>query len=280
MKKDGYADTTITGTGKRLRMIAKSVNLNDPESVKEYIASKNTSNGYKEALCDVYDRYVKYQGLNWRRPRYQRDDQPPYVPTQEEIEILIANSGPKYALLLSLIRDTGMRPIEVERSTVRWYDLERGSVNVQTAKHGRGRTLELKPQTLAMLKKHIGRHQLGLNDRIFATVKTMRRMLKNIKQRTTDKLQRPNLLRISLYSLRHYFGTMTYHRTKDILYTQRKMGHRNLKNTLIYTHLVNFKSDEYTVRVAETINEACKLLEAGFEYVCNMNDTKIFRKRK
>jgi integrase len=280
MKKDGYADTTITGTGKRLRMIAKSVNLNDPESVKEYIASKNTSNGYKEALCDVYDRYVKYQGLNWRRPRYQRDDQPPYVPTQEEIEILIANSGPKYALLLSLIRDTGMRPIEVERSTVRWYDLERGSVNVQTAKHGRGRTLELKPQTLAMLKKHIGKNRLGLNDRIFATVKTMRRMLKNIKQRTADKLQRPNLLRISLYSLRHYFGTMTYHRTKDILYTQRKMGHRNLNNTLIYTHLVNFKSDEYTVRVAETINEACKLLEAGFEYVCNMNDTKIFRKRK
>jgi len=202
------------------------------------------------------------------------------VPTQEEIEILIANSGPKYALLLSLIRDTGMRPIEVERSRVRWYDLERGSVNVQTAKHGRGRTLELKPRTLAMLKGYIGRHRLGLNDRIFATVKTMRRMLKNIKQRTADKLQRPNLLRISLYSLRHYFGTMTYHRTKDILYTQRKMGHRNLKNTLIYTHLVNFRSDEYTVRVGETIHEACKLLEAGFEYVCDMDDIKIFRKRK
>jgi len=105
-------------------------------------------------------------------------------------------------------------------------------------------------------------------------------MLKNIKQRTADKLQRPNLLRISLYSLRHYFGTMTYHRTKDILYTQRKMGHRNLKNTLIYTHLVNFRSDEYTVRVGETIHEACKLLEAGFEYVCDMDDIKIFRKRK
>ncbi|UCE29862.1 MAG: site-specific integrase, partial [Candidatus Bathyarchaeota archaeon] len=68
--------------------------------------------------------------------------------------------------------------------------------------------------------------------------------------------------------------------TKDILYTQRKMGHRNLKNTLVYTHLVNFKSDEYTVRLAETIHEACKLLEAGFEYVCDMNDIKVFRKRK
>jgi integrase len=280
MKKDGYAPSTIAGTGKRLRMIAKSANLSDPEAVKAYIASKNTSNGYKEALCDVYDRHVRYNGLTWHRPRYQRDDQPPYVPTQEEIDILIANSGPKYALLLSLMRDTGMRPIEVERSRVSWYDLERGLVNVQTAKHGRGRTLELKPRTLAMLKRHIAKYHLELKDGIFATVKTMRRMLKDIKERTAGKLQRPELLRISLYSLRHYFGTMTYHRTKDILYTQRKLGHRNLKNTLVYTHLVNFKSDEYTVRVAETIKEACKLVEAGFEYVTEMSGLKIFRKRK
>ena len=60
----------------------------------------------------------------------------------------------------------------------------------------------------------------------------------------------------------------------------QRMGHRNLKNTLIYTHLVNFKSDEYTVRVAETIQEACKLVEAGFEYVTDMDGSKIFRKRK
>jgi len=73
---------------------------------------------------------------------------------------------------------------------------------------------------------------------------------------------------------------MTYHRTKDILYTQKKMGHRNLKNTLVYTHLVNFKSDEYIVKIAETVEEACKLIEAGFEYVTHMNGVKIFRKRK
>lgn len=55
------------------------------------------------------------------------------------------------------------------------------------------------------------------------------------------------------------------------------MGHRNLKNTLVYTHLVNFKSDEYTVRIAETVQEACKLIEDGFEYVTEMDGAKIFR---
>ncbi|WNZ29947.1 MAG: tyrosine-type recombinase/integrase [Candidatus Bathyarchaeota archaeon] len=281
MKKDGYAESTIKSTSKRLRMMNKhNVNLDNPDSVKEYLASKESSNGYKEVICDAYARYVKYNGLEWTRPRYQRDDQPPYVPTEEEVEILIANSGPKYALLLSLIRDTGMRPIEVERATVKWFDLERGSVNVQTAKHGRGRTLELKPRTLAMLKAFIARRRLSLNDRIFGKVKTMRGVLKEIKERTAHKLQRPELLRISLYSLRHYFATMTYHRTKDILYTQQKMGHRNLKNTLIYTHLVNFKSDEYSAKVAETVQEACKLIEAGFEYVTTIDKIKLFRKRK
>ena len=40
MKKDGYAESTIKATGRRLRMIAKSVPLSDPEAVKEYIAEK------------------------------------------------------------------------------------------------------------------------------------------------------------------------------------------------------------------------------------------------
>jgi hypothetical protein len=60
MKKDGYAESTIKTTGKRLRMMAREgVNLDDPDEAKEYIASKNSSNGYKEALCDAYSRYLR-----------------------------------------------------------------------------------------------------------------------------------------------------------------------------------------------------------------------------
>jgi hypothetical protein len=39
-------------------------------------------------------------------------------------------------------------------------------------------------------------------------------------------------------------------------------------------------NDEFTVKVAETLDEACKLLEVGFEYVTDMEGKKIFRKRK
>jgi len=47
----------------------------------------------------------------------------------------------------------------------------------------------------------------------------------------------------------------------------------------MYTQLVNFK-EKYVSKVAKTVKEACQLIEAGFEYVCDINETKIFRKRK
>ncbi len=73
---------------------------------------------------------------------------------------------------------------------------------------------------------------------------------------------------------------MTYLKTRDIVFTQNEMGHRSIKNTLKYIHLVNFKEDEWISKVARTLREACELIEAGFEYVTDMEDVKIFRKRK
>jgi hypothetical protein len=73
---------------------------------------------------------------------------------------------------------------------------------------------------------------------------------------------------------------MEYHRTKDILYVMRLLGHKNIANTLIYTQLVEFESDEYCSATANSVDEAKKLIEAGFEFVCNHNETMLFRKRK
>ena len=85
-------------------MLAKTVNLNEPEEIKEYLARKQGKNSYKEEIADAYARYVKYDGLSWNKPFYQRSSQPPYVPTEEETTILIANAGKKYSLILSLFR--------------------------------------------------------------------------------------------------------------------------------------------------------------------------------
>ena len=73
---------------------------------------------------------------------------------------------------------------------------------------------------------------------------------------------------------------MLYNKTKDILYVKEQLGHRRLENTLIYTHLIDFKDEEYVCRVAKTVKEASDLIEAGFDYVCDMEDAKLLRKPK
>ena len=74
---------------------------------------------------------------------------------------------------------------------------------------------------------------------------------------------------------------MLYHKTKDILYVKKMLGHKSINSTLLYTQLISFEGDEYDVKVAETRQEITTLLEAGFEWVGqDNNDLTYFRKRK
>lgn len=58
------------------------------------------------------------------------------------------------------------------------------------------------------------------------------------------------------------------------------LGHRDIESTLVYIELISFESDEYHSAVARTVEEARKLLEQGFDHVCQKDDLMLFRKRK
>lgn len=62
-----------------------------------------------------------------------------------------------------------------------------------------------------------------------------------------------------------------------------RLGHKNIKNTLLYAQLAEelFKDQQvYVSKVAKTETDVCALIDAGFEYVCDYGDHRIFRKRK
>ena len=46
------------------------------------------------------------------------------------------------------------------------------------------------------------------------------------------------------------------------------------------THMVNFDAESYHSATAQTIEEARKLVETGFQYVCDVEGLKLFRKPK
>jgi len=60
----------------------------------------------------------------------------------------------------------------------------------------------------------------------------------------------------------------------------KMLSRRNIQNTLPSTQLTSFQNDDYDSTTAKTVQDAQKLIEAGFEYVSEFSDVKIFRKRK
>lgn len=103
-----------------------------------------------------------------------------------------------------------------------------------------------------------------------------------IRQRNmaAERMQNPRIKKICFRTLRHFTATMEYYRTKDILYIIQMLVHKSIKNTLVYTHLISFETDEFTCKVAPTVDEAMKLVEAGFDYVTEIDSVKLFRKMK
>jgi len=73
---------------------------------------------------------------------------------------------------------------------------------------------------------------------------------------------------------------MEYHKTKDVLHVQQRLGHRSVLSTMLYTQLVNSESDDYHVKTAQSLKEDEELITAGFEYITEREGVILCRKRK
>jgi len=279
-KRGAYSESTLEKMLRRLKWLAKKVDLSNPGKVKQYILSQKWSNGFKNNLVKVYNHYARYHSFQPLDIWFAEIHKIPKVPTTEQINKIIAHAKPKYALILALMKETGMRPIEISKLTLKSFDLKKRTVIASGAKLGKQRELSISQNTVAMLKNHLSKHDFSLTEKLFPKSRSIRDNYLKIRRNLAKKLGDPILMQVKLYDFRHYFASMLYHKTKDILYVKEQLGHRRLENTLVYTHLIDFKEEEYVVRVAKTVKVACQLVEAGFDYVTEIDGVKLFRKRK
>lgn len=122
------------------------------------------------------------------------------------------------------------------------------------------------------------------HEKLFTSIYSLKFNFYKTRKSLAFKLQNPRLKEISLHTFRHWKATIEYHKTRDILHVQQVLGHKDLRNTLIYINiekaLFQSEDDGYHMKVAHSIEEACKLLEVGFEYVTEIDGARIFKKRK
>jgi integrase len=165
---------------------------------------------------------------------------------------------------------------------LQWTDIsaERKTVNITPSKRSNPRILPISDKLIALLNKLTRKQQ-----KIFAMSKhSLQYTYYRTRKRIATKLSNPNLMKITLHTFRHWKATMEYHKTKDIIHVKQILGHKTILSTMIYINIEQAiflaQNDEYYSATAKTIQEAQKLIETGFEYVTEIDGTKLFKKRK
>jgi len=221
--------------------------------------------------------------------KYHVTEKLPFIPLEKEIDTLISSARHRLACFLKLLKETGMRPIEVWR--LQWIDIDyaQGTVNIRIAKRGNPRKLKVSEQLLNMLgglrKSNTYLFSVsGQKERFNTELEHLTRNYTKFRRRLTIKLQNQRLNRISLYTFRHWKATTEYLRTKDVFHVKQFLGHKRIENIMKCINIGNaITTDQahYICKVARDTKEATALVEDGFDYVTTTPEgLMLFRKRK
>ena len=281
--KTGYRRSTIEASVRALKSISKHVNLLSPQQTLSYLSTLDVTESRKEKLATDLQRFYQYKQILFSPPTYKRIQRLPFIPLETEIDAIISGCGKKTACFLQLMKETGIRPGEAWN--LRWIDLdtERKCVSILPEKNSNPRQLPVSNRLISMLNNLPRKYSYIFRNPSVDSVPHLHRfreVYREQRKRMASKLQNPRLEEITFKTLRHWKATTEYHRTKDILHVMQLLGHENIQNTLVYTHLVNFGTEDYVCKVAKTIEEAQLLIENGFDFVTDVQDAKLFRKRK
>ncbi len=153
LKKEGYRESTIVSRVKLLAGLGRRANLLEPESVKEAIARLDVTEGRKELLVCVYGGFCRQNRLPFNPPRYHRIERLPFIPSESEVDQLIAGTGGKTTTFLQTIKETAGRPGEVWR--LRWLDLdlEGQTITIAPEKNSNPRQFKVSTKLISMLSR-------------------------------------------------------------------------------------------------------------------------------
>ena len=271
------------GYSKKLKYLNKNTDLDSPLVTENYVLSLEKTNKYKVTLLSAYLHYCLANGIKWVPPRLKCESMPIVVPTEERIDRIISRCSLKYVTTFQISKH-GLRPDEVSKIVLRDIDLQRGLLTVRTSKLGAERTIKLKECTRENLKTYVQRKNITrLDIALFSKPSILRDQWNTYRRRAYLNSRDQELLKIRLYDLRHWFATKEYLKTRDLLHVKYLLGHRNIETTMIYVHLaqgLTNSPEDYSCKAARSIEEASALIEAGFDYVCDIDAVKLFRKRK
>lgn len=191
------------------RLVKLGCDLTKPETVKETLAGQKWKASTKASLTSIYTNFLKCFGLSWEPPIYKPDYEIPFIPTESEIDQLIAGSGKTMAALLQLLKETAIRIGEACK--IKWIhiDLKQHTIRVKAEKNSNPRIFYASDKLLNMLNMLDRKSEYIFNSkpRVLATY------FGELRKRLANRLSNLRLEEIHFHTLRHWKATQLYHQT-------------------------------------------------------------------
>jgi integrase len=256
--------------------------LDDPESIEVALASHDLPISIKWHMVNVYRSYCKTFNVVWEPVRIKYQPKMPYMPTETEAKTFISALPKTLMVLCRTLFETGCRIGEAVK--IEWTDINQETCTIAISHPEKGSnprvnkvSRELIELLISMPKKH-GDHVFNPKPR------ALDGSFQRARAKLAAKWQQPNINKIHFHTFRHLRGTLDVHNHVPLFEVKSRLGHRFIGNTEKYIHwnqqLYQEKNDRYIFAAASTIEQVEPLIENGFEYVCDLQGMKLFRKPK
>jgi len=260
------------------RLVKLGANLLNPEDVKKVISQAKWKDSTKKLAVCAYDIMVRQLlKIDWNPPEYKQKDSLPFVPTEKELDQIIASCKTKRMMtFLQTLKETFADPGEILR--LEWKDISDNiiTINNPVKGHNAGQ-VKISNKLASMLNSLPKTSNKVFPTRYHYVYLTFRRL----RQRLACELKNPRFNYMALKSFRHWGGTMIAHITNgNVLEVKKALRHKSIMNTMKYIHMIAFKDDEFDVATATTVEEIKKLATAGFQKFDELNGIHVFRRPK
>jgi integrase len=292
-KLKGNSEGHMQTKEKHLRALAERVDLFRPKEVtltvlnakNQFHPDKPLSNGYKKKLFEYYNDFCKSNQIPFDKPKINYQPPIPIIPTTKDVHEIINTCTKDFACIFTILAEIGCSQAELHRTPQNQINREEGKISINGTKQHNNGIYKLKQQTADMLRNYPSVHTVEYP---FPTPKYMREAWTRARKRAVTKLCKPELNNIPLKNLRNYAGAQFYlgRGNHDPIATMRFMRHKRLGQTLHYIQSISLdEPEEYTTQAIQlgqpdTIKRIKELSNAGFQFFCEADGMKIFRKRK
>ena len=219
--------------------------------INELKLSENTIHSRINAIKFYFEKVLHREKFFYEIPRPKKQSQLPKVIHPKDLKKLFdVTTNLKHNTMLKLSYGMGLRVSEIINIKITDIDSKMMRVFIERAKGKKDRYANLPESILEQLRVYF--KQYKPSEYLFEGQYGGQYSARSAQQIFKNALAKANINKdVSFHSLRHSFATHLLENGTDIRFIQELLGHKDIKTTLLYTHV----SDNSTRKIKSPLDD-------------------------